>query len=156
MVHSIVRQKNSWSRLQISRTGFIQLLCDIGASTGFGDFAQAFGFKSSGKDENFGGYHRHIHYRNSEELRYGTRQAYSPHTYCLLTITQSYLISSDIQLKWRGRRNIPGSFDRWQFIKTTVLKRPRQIGYFYSLQSILPIYYQKMRETARETTNYRF
>jgi hypothetical protein len=85
--HSIIRQKNSWSRLQISRTGFVRLLCDIGASPGFGDFARAFGFKSSEKDENFGGYHRHIHYGKEGDLRYGTQQASSPNAYCLLIIT---------------------------------------------------------------------
>jgi hypothetical protein len=64
---SVIRQNNSWSRLQISRHGFLQILSDLRVSSAFADFVCAFGFKTSHSDENFGGYHRQLHRKLAQE-----------------------------------------------------------------------------------------
>ncbi|KAH6713197.1 hypothetical protein BKA61DRAFT_71586 [Leptodontidium sp. MPI-SDFR-AT-0119] len=66
-IASIIRQKNSWSRLQISHRGFLRILSDHKASAAFVDFVRAFGFKASHSDENFGGYSRQLHGREGQE-----------------------------------------------------------------------------------------
>lgn len=69
---SVILQRNSWSRLQISYSGFARLVSSLDAPLGFTDFVRGFGYKSNSTDEDFGGYHRHtLNHPSRQNIRYG-------------------------------------------------------------------------------------
>jgi hypothetical protein len=55
---NIIRQKNTYSSLDVSMKMFQQLLKFCGHSDAFLDFVHGFGYKSSAEDENFNCFYR--------------------------------------------------------------------------------------------------
>ncbi|KAH8882491.1 hypothetical protein GQ53DRAFT_831382 [Thozetella sp. PMI_491] len=72
----IIRQKNSWSRIQIPHLGFVQIISNFGVSSNFADFVHEFGYKSSSAGENFCSHHRQV-LKFQEPHRHGIEMCYN-------------------------------------------------------------------------------